>query len=111
MTYLFPVAFIDPPLVLAASVTNIPGSGSLPLQVIANVGPKYGVAIDFIDTTGDYIGVYQGASGHETLVCIIGNGLVSRAFGVITAYQRVSIRSMAAAPITNGNLTFTVMGY
>lgn len=111
MNYLFPIAYIDPPQILETSVTPIPGSGSLPLQVIADVGQKYGVAVDYIDTTGDFIGVYQGAAGQEVLVCIIGNGLSDRAYGVITALQRVSLRSMTTTPITSGNLTLTIMGY
>lgn len=111
MNYNFPIAFFDPPQVLNASVTPIPGSGSSPLQVIHDTGVRSGVAIDFIDTTGDFIGVYLGSSGNEKLLCIIGNGLTSRAWGVFPAHSRVSLRSMTASAITNGTLTGTILSY
>lgn len=108
--WLFPIAFLDPPELFNASVTNIPGSGSLPLQVVANIGFKASYAIDFIDTTGDYIGVYKGPIGDESLICIIGGGVISRSWGVISAQSRVSFRSMSPAAITNGSITCTFMG-
>jgi len=111
MNYNFPIAFFDSPEILDAAVTHIPGSGSLPLQVIADSGFRSAVAIDYIDTTGDFIGVYLGASGQETLLCIIGNGLTYRAWGVFAAHSRVSLRSMTTSPITNGTLVGTLMSY
>lgn len=111
MNYNFPIAFFDPPQILNASVTHIPGSASLPLQVIADSGTRSAVAIDFMDTTGDMIGVYLGASGQEVLLCIIGNGLNSRAWGVFPAHSRVSLRSMTASAITSGTLVGTLMSY
>jgi len=111
VNYNFPIAFFDPPQILNASVTHIPASSSLPLQVIADSGFKSAVAIDYIDTTGDFIGVYLGPSGQEQLLCIIGGGLVSRAWGVFPAHSRVSLRSMTATAITNGTLTGSLMSY
>lgn len=111
MNYNFPIAFFDPPQILTASVTPIPGSGSPPLQVIADSGLRSAVAIDYIDTTGDFIGVYIGAVGHETLLCIIGNGQNDRAWGVFAAHSRVSLRSMTASAITSGTLVGTLMSY
>jgi hypothetical protein len=111
MNYNFPIAFLDAPQVLNSSVTPIPGSGSAPLQVIADTGTRSGVAIDFIDTCGDFVGVYIGKAGSEKLLCIIGGGVVSRSWAVFPAHSRVSFRSMTASPITNGNLTATIMSY
>lgn len=111
MNNLYPVCFIDPPHILLASVTSIPGSGSAPLEVIADSGVKVAHAIDFIDTTGDYIGVFTGAQGSETLRCIIGGGATTRIAVVIAVRSRVSLRSMSASAITNGNLTMTLMGF
>jgi hypothetical protein len=111
MNYNFPIAFFDPPEVVNTTVTPIPGSGSLPLQVIADTGFRSGVAIDFIDTTGDFIGVYLGAAGHEELLCIIGNGQSGRSWGVFPAHSRVSLRSLTATPITNGTVVGTIMSY
>lgn len=111
MNYNFPIAFFDAPEIINANVTPIPGSGSLPLQVIADSGVRSAVAIDFIDTTGDFIGVYLGLPGAETLLCIIGNGQNSRSWGVFPARSRVSLRSMTASAITNGTLVGTLMSY
>lgn len=110
MNAVFPVAFLDPPQVLTANVTSIPGSGSLPLQVIANLGTRAAYAVDYIDTTGDYIGVYLGPSGSETLRCIIGGGATSRSWVVLAAGSRISLRSMSATPVTNGAIMMTMMG-
>lgn len=111
MNYNFPIAFFDAPEILNCTVTPIPGSGSLPLQVILNSGIRSAVAIDYIDTTGDFIGVYLGDAGLERLLCIIGNGLTSRSWGVFPAHSRVSLRSMTASSITNGTLAATLMSY
>lgn len=111
MNYNFPIYYFDAPVILDASVTPIPGSGSSPLQVVADSGFKSAVAIDYLDTTGDYIGVYQGAIGQEKLSCIIGNGLTSRAWAVFPAHSRISLRSLTASSITNGKLTCSFMNY
>ena len=110
MTAIYPIAFMDAPQILVANVTNIPGSGSAPLQIIANLGLKAAYALDYIDTTGDFIGVYIGAPGFETLLCIIGNGETDRAWAVAHANSRISLRSMTSTPITNGSLSITFMG-
>ena len=109
--YHFPVAFFDPPQVLNATITNIPGSGSSPLQVIADLGPNGATKVAYIDTTGDYIGIYIGASGYETLRCIVGGGLTNNAEAYFPAHCRVSLRSMSSNPITNGYLTCTFISY
>lgn len=111
MNYNFPICFLDAPEILKANITPIPGSASLPLQVIADTGFKAGIAIDFTDSTGDAIGVYSGLSGVEVLRCIIGNGVTSRSWAVFAAHSRISLRSMTATPITDGNLTMTIIGY
>lgn len=111
MNYNFPIAFFDPPQILDCTVTPIPGVASLPLQVIADSSVRSAVAIDYIDTTGDFIGVFVGAIGQERLLCIIGNGLTSRAWAVFPAHSRVSLRSMKAAAITSGTLVGTLMSY
>lgn len=107
---LFPIFFIDPPKILNSSVTSIPGSASPPLQVVANSGPKAAYAIEYIDTTGEFVGVYTGTVGNEVLRAIIGNGLVNTTPVVIAAYSRVSLRSMNAAPVAVGKLTITFLG-
>lgn len=109
--YHFPVAFFDPPVVLDCSSTNIPGSGSATLQVIADLGANAATKLLFIDTTGNYIGVYIGTVGNEILRCIIGGGLDSDALSLFPKHCRVSVRSMTASAITSGQLTCTFLSY
>lgn len=111
MNYNFPIAFFDAPEIVNTTVTPIPGSGSAPLQVISDSGFRSAIAIDFIDTTGDFIGVYLGQPGVERLLCVIGNGQSGRSWGVFAAHSRVSLRSMTATPITNGTVVGTLMSY
>lgn len=101
---------MDAPRVLNATITPIPGSGNPPLQVVANSGHKAAHAIDYIDSTADYIGVYVGPAGQEKLVTIIGGGAITRAFVVIPALSRVSLRSITSSSITNGYLSLVFMG-
>lgn len=110
MTHLYPIGYLDPPEILDMSVTNIPGSGSLPLQVVSDLGFKAGYAIQFQDTSGDQIGVYIGTSGNEVIRTIIGNGTSEIFPVVIPAHSRVSLRSMKSVAITNGQLTMIFLG-
>lgn len=111
MSAIYPIAFMDAPQLLITTVTPIPGSGSLPLQVVADLGFKAAYAIDYMDTTGDFIGVFVGPSGSETMVGIIGNGQTERVWTVLPAHSRVSLRSLTTTSITNGNLSLTFMGF
>lgn len=112
MNYNFPVNFMDAPGYVDATVTPIPGSGSLPLQVIANTSANNAsIAVDYMDSTGQLIGVYKGPIGQEVRVCIIGNGLNWCSLGVIAVNTRVSIRSMTTNPIIYGKLSFALLGY
>lgn len=83
---------------------------SLPLEVVHNLGNRASYAIDFMDSTGDYIGVYLGPVGNEVLITIIGGGAISRAWVVCPVHSRVSLRSVTSSPITNGYLSCTFMG-
>lgn len=104
MSFTIPIAFFDPPIVLDTSVTPIPASSQLPLQVIANTGVSTGVGINYNDTTGDFIGVYIGPSGSEQLLCVIGNGLTSQGWAKVPPNSRISLRSMRNTSITSGLL-------
>jgi hypothetical protein len=105
------ICFIDSPAILNCFVTPIPGSASLPLQVVADTGARSCGSLAYIDTTGDWIGVYIGGIGTETLLCIIGGGLAHSVSTAITPHSRISLRSMTATPITNGNLTIAFMSH
>jgi hypothetical protein len=107
---LFPIAFMDSPQVLNATVTPIPGSGTAPLQVVADLGFRAAYAIDYIDSTGDYVGIYIGTLGFEHLVSILGGGAISRCSCVLPAHSRVSLRSITSSAITDGHLSLVFMG-
>lgn len=111
MNYNFPICFFDSPEIITASVTPIPAASAPPLEVIADSGFKSAVAIDYIDTTGDFIGVYIGSVGQEKLLCIIGNGQSGRSWGVFAAHSRVSLRSMSSSSITSGSVYGALMSY
>lgn len=105
MPIIIPYAFFDAPQVINPAVTPIPAASALPLQIIADSGINYGVGITFIDSTGDFIGVYTGRVGFEQLICIIGNGVSSQSWGTFPPHSRVSLRSMENQAITGGTLT------
>jgi len=107
---LFPIYFIDAPAIFNAGITNIPGSGSLPIQVVASSGLKGAYGVTYIDTTGEWIGLYTGSIGSEILRCIIGGGNNSSTSVVIASNSRVSLRSMTTQPITLGEITITFLG-
>lgn len=86
------------------SVTPIPASSALPLQVIADTGVNVGVGINYNDTTGEFIGIYIGFPNQEVLVCVVGNGLSSQAWGKFPQHSRVSIRNVKNTAITFGLL-------
>lgn len=109
MAYVIPISFFDPPQVLDTAITAIPAASASPLQVIAQTGLNVGVGVQYNDTTGMFIGVYIGAAGHETLVCIIGNGLSSQSWGKIPPGSRVSLRAMDNTPINVGMLQAVVV--
>lgn len=107
---LFPIFFIDSPEILDCYVTNIPGSGSLPLQVVVDSGLKAAYGVQWIDTSGDWIGLFTGTAGNEVLKAIIGGGLVSATPVVIPHNSRVSLRSMTTSSISNGKITISFLG-
>lgn len=109
MSFVIPLTFFDPPQVIDTSVTPIPASSQLPLQVIVSTGVQVGVGVTYNDTTGEFIGVYIGDIGQEILVCIIGNGLSSQAWGRIPPKSRISLRSMKNESITLGLLSAVVV--
>lgn len=109
MFSLFPIYFFDS-LVLNTSVTPIPASSGSFLEVVANSGTRAAYAIQYIDSTGDYIGVYLGPDGEETLLCVVGGGQTSIVPAVVAARTRVSVRSITNTAVTNGKLFCTFLG-
>ena len=109
MSTIFPIAYFDPPHVFDASITPIPAASALPIQVIADTGIVRGSGFMCSDGTNQFIGVYVGPVGQETLVCIVGNGVTDTAWGHFPPNSRVSLRAMANVAITSGLLTGAVV--
>jgi hypothetical protein len=109
MWSLFPIYFFDS-LVLNTSSTPIPANSGSFLEVVANSGTRAAYAIQYMDTSGDYIGVYLGSPGNETLLCVIGGGQTSIVPAVVAARTRVSVRSITSTAVTNGKVFCTFLG-
>lgn len=109
MWSLYPIYFFDA-LVLNTSSTSIPANSGSFLEVVAESGNRAAYAIQYMDSTGDYIGVYLGEAGSERLLCVVGGGQTSIVPAVVAAHSRVSIRSLTPVAITNGKLFCTFLG-
>lgn len=90
------------------STTNIPGSASAPLQLIAS---SSGIIkkVQTIDTVGAFIGLYIGAAASEVLYCYlpVAGGEVDVD---IPAGTRISIRNMDTATLEIGNFAANFIG-
>jgi hypothetical protein len=104
---------IAPPQIYAtsalidATVTNIPGNASLPLQLIASTAQAT-VEIQSIDDIGEYMALYTGPASSEVLLCALplGGGEVKVSIPLAT---RISIKSLKSAAITNSNLIINLL--
>lgn len=101
MAFVIPIAFFDLPQVIDCTVTPIPAMPDDPMQVIADTGVNTGVGVQYLDSTGAFIGVYMGPPGLEKLLCVVGNGTEGQNWARIPANSRISILSMTV-PITVG---------
>lgn len=110
MSTLTNTTFFDPPIVLDTSVTPIPDITSPPLQVIADSGVYITVAINFSDSTNQFIAVYEGEVGKEVLRAVIGNGVIGQSWCRILPHTRISLGSLTSASITSGRITANLSG-
>lgn len=96
--------------ILDTSVTNIPGSASSPVQVIASTAAEI-KAIQLLDTTGAFVGVYVGGIGSEVLKFVMGPGSDQTIEHNIPAASRVSLKRLdATAAVSSGIVAFNCMG-
>jgi hypothetical protein len=85
--------------ILNPSVTNIPGSASLPLQIVASTAQDI-KKIKVIEDVGEFIGLYEGVATAETLICILPPGFTGGDLEVfIPSGTRLSIKNMKSAVI------------
>lgn len=96
--------------VLDTGVTNIPGVFGSPVQVVASLAAPV-KALQIIDTTGAFIGLYTGGSGSEVLKLIIGPGSDQTIEHSIPSGTRISLRKMVdTAPISTGLIAINFLG-
>ncbi len=96
---------LAPPQVYATSalistnVTNIPGSASLPLQLIAST-TEITVEIQVIEDIGEYMALYTGAASSEVMLCALPLGGGEVKVNIPTG-TRISIKSLKATAINS----------
>ena len=88
--------------------TTINSSAGAVVQAVASTSQVVEKIHPF-DTTGEFIGIYIGASGSETLECVLGPGIDAPINIVIPVGSRISLRSMGDAP-TAGYLALNLLG-
>jgi hypothetical protein len=95
---------MDSPPVLDCLATPIPGSGSSPLEVVAFL-PKPIQKIVCQESTGRFIGIFEGDEGEETLVGIA----AGEQHVYLQAGSRVSLRNLEADEIVSGGVFLQFM--
>lgn len=100
------VFLMDPPTVFDCAVTPIPGSASLPIQVVASA-PSSVSRIHVIDGVAEYIALCVGPAGQEVQIGVIGSGRQYTLDVPIGYRARISLRSMTTAVISSGTLSLT----
>lgn len=94
VTRLDVVDFIDGAnSVLDTSSTNIPGSGGSPVTLVASLAANV-KAIQIMDTTGGFVGIYTGAAAAEVLQAIYGPGSDSTIEVAMSSGERVSAKRL-----------------
>lgn len=91
-----------------ASVTNIPGSASLPLTLIASTS-AITRKIQIVEDIGEYMALYTGAASSEVLLAALplGGGEVEVN---VPAATRISIKALKTPAITASNLIVNLLG-
>ncbi len=91
-----------------ASSINIPSSASPPVEIVTTLAAAV-KRVQWQDDMGEFIGVYIGAAGVETLLFIVGPGGSGIDVSIPIA-TRISIKNMQAAAITSGFATINFLG-
>lgn len=99
---------IDATPVLDTSSTNIPGSASLPLEVVASTAARVR-KITSVEDVGEFIGLYIGAATSEVLLAVLPLGGGDLEVD-IPASTRISLRAMGASAISTGSIALNLQG-
>lgn len=108
LNYLDVVDFLDTPLLVASS-TNIPASASTPLTVVASLAADV-KKVQFLDTTGSFIGLYSDPAGTPVLQAIIGPGSDQTIELALPAATVLGVRNMENSAISAGHLAINFIG-
>jgi len=96
--------------ILDTSSTNIPGSASSPVQVVASLAAAV-TALQLLDTTGAFVGVYVGASGSEVLKLVMGPGSDQTIEHSIPSGSRVSLKRLdSTTAVSSGIVAINFLG-
>lgn len=96
--------------ILDASSTNIPGSASSPVQVVASTASAI-QALQLLDTTGAFIGVYTGAAASEVLKLVMGPGSDQTIEHAIPAGTRISLKRLdSTSAVSTGIVAINFLG-
>jgi len=99
---------IDTTPLLNVSVSNIPASASLPLEVVSSLASSVKKIIS-VEDIGEFIGLYTGAASSEVLLCILplGGGEIQVN---IPAATRISLRHMKNSAIPSDFIALNFLG-
>jgi hypothetical protein len=96
--------------ILDTSSTNIPGSSGSPVTLTASLAANV-KKLQFIDTTGGFIGLYTGAAASEVLILVIGPGSDSIIEHSITSGTRISAKRLdSTTALSSGILAINFIG-
>jgi len=96
--------------ILDTSSTNIPGSASSPVQVVASLAATV-KALQCLDTTGAWVGLYVGAAASEVLKLVIGPGSDQTIEHSIPSGSRVSLKRLdSTTAVSSGIVAINFLG-
>jgi hypothetical protein len=107
-SYLNVVDVMDTPF-LDSSSTNIPASSGTPVTVVASLAATVN-KVQFIDTTGGFIGLYSDPAGTPVLEAIFGPGSDQTIEVSIPSGTVLGLRNMQDAAITSGSIVINFLG-
>lgn len=103
------VDFMDTNPLLDTSSTNIPGSGSAPVTVVASLAADV-QKIQVFDTTGEFWGIYSDPAGSPVLECVVGPGSNETVEVSLASGTAIGLRSLTATAISSGSVTMNFLG-
>jgi len=96
--------------ILDTSSTNIPGSASSPVQVVASTAAAT-KKLQLLDTTGAFVGIYTGGSGSEVLQFVMGPGSDQTIEHAIPASTRISLKRLdSTTAVSTGIVAINFIG-